>query len=130
MTDIFVRLKGKPLALSQRIQPCLFSPLHKGCFPLLLSAFCLLVFVSFANTFKISRYAPEISTNIENLFLTAVLGGDFSIEPLSTWKSYASDINREHLETQLTILKMHAHLASTDGNHCIQLQLRWSYWFV
>ena len=38
-------------------------------------------FFSFAYTLKISRYAPEIYTNFENLLLTTVSGGDFSSEP-------------------------------------------------
>ena len=56
-------------------------------------------------TFKISSYAPEIYTNLENLLLTTVAGGDFSSEPLSTGNFYGSDIKLERLETQLTIWK-------------------------
>ena len=45
------------------------------------------------------------------LFKT-VSGGHFSSESLSTCNFYGSDISRERLETQLTILKMHAQESS------------------
>ena len=48
-------------------------------------------------------------TNLENVLLKTVSGGDFSSEPLSTCNFYGSDINRERLETKLTSLKMDAH---------------------
>ena len=65
-------------------------------------------FFTFAYTFKISRYAPKIYTNLENLLFKTVSGGHFSSESLSTCNFYRSDISSERLETQLTILKMHA----------------------
>ena len=69
-------------------------------------------FFSLTYTFKISSYVPEIYTNLENLLLTTVAGGDFSSEPLSTWNFYGSDLNLERLETQLTILNIHAQESS------------------
>ena len=45
------------------------------------------------------------------LFKT-VSGGHFSSESLSTCNFYGSDISRERLETQLTILKMRAQESS------------------
>ena len=69
-------------------------------------------FFSLTYTFKISSYAPEIYTNLENLLLTTVAGGDFSSERSSTWNCYGSGINLERLETQLTILKIRAQESS------------------
>ena len=39
---------------------------------------------SFAYTFKLLRYTPEIYKNLENLLFKRVSGGHFSIESLST----------------------------------------------
>ena len=49
-----------------------------------------------------------IYTNLENLLLKTASGGDFSNELSTVCESYGSDINRELLETQLTILKTKA----------------------
>ena len=49
-----------------------------------------------------------IYTNLENLFLKTASGGDFSNELSTVCEFYGSDINKELLETQLTILKTKA----------------------
>lgn len=49
-----------------------------------------------------------IYTNLENLLLKAASEVDFSSELSSICSFYGSDINRELLETKLTILKTHA----------------------
>ena len=55
----------------------------------------------------------KISTNLENLLPKTASGDDFSNDwLLSVCNFYGSDINRELLETQLTILKMHAQESS------------------
>ena len=55
----------------------------------------------------------KISTNLENLLPKTASGDDFSNDwLLSVCNFYGSDINRELLETQLTILKRHAQASS------------------
>ena len=52
-------------------------------------------------------------TNFENLLPKTASGDDFSNDwLLSVYNFYGSDINRELLETQLAILKMHAQESS------------------
>ena len=57
----------------------------------------------------------RIYTNLENLLLKAASGVDFSSELSSICSFYGSDINRELLETQLTILKTHAQESSVTS---------------
>ena len=55
-------------------------------------------------------------TNFENLLPKTASGDDFSNDwLLSVCNFYGSDINRELLETQLTILKRHAQESSMFG---------------
>ena len=52
-------------------------------------------------------------TNLENLLPKTASGDDFSNDwLLSVYNFYGSDIKRDRLETQLTILKMHAQESS------------------
>lgn len=59
---------------------------------------------------KTRFYQPGylIYTNLENLLLKTASGSDFSIKLSTVCEFYGLDINRELLETQLTILKTKA----------------------
>ena len=51
--------------------------------------------------------------NLENLLPKTASGDDFSNDwLLSVWNFYGSDINRELLETQFAVLKMHTQESS------------------
>ena len=60
----------------------------------------------------IKQVTIKIYTNLQNMLFKTVSGGHFLSESLSTWSFYGSHISRERLETQLTILKMHAQESS------------------